>query len=129
MFRRNLFCTEPGGKQAADVHRPQFFPRREHRCRPGLSQAWLRRFNSAFVSRSLRTATRVANFDSEVPALNRRELGAIPRQPTISASVVKLLSSSAWNREYAGKRISRIIDLTWGRATTPSRFDYRLLTD
>ena len=33
---------------------------------------------------------RVANFDSEVPALNRRELGANPRQPTISASVVKL---------------------------------------
>jgi hypothetical protein len=26
----------------------------------------------------------VANFDSEVPALNRRELGANPRQPTIS---------------------------------------------
>ena len=25
---------------------------------------------------------RVANFDSEVPALNRRELGAIPRRPT-----------------------------------------------
>ena len=33
---------------------------------------------------------RVANFDSEVPALNRRELGANPRQPTTSASVVKL---------------------------------------
>jgi hypothetical protein len=27
------------------------FTRREHRCRPGPSQAWLRRFNSAFVSR------------------------------------------------------------------------------
>ena len=45
---------------------------------------------------------RVANFDSEVPALNRRELGANPRQPTISASVVKLLSSSASNGEFAG---------------------------
>ncbi len=44
----------------------------------------------------------VANFDSEVPALNRRELGANPRQPTISASVVKLLSSSASNGEFAG---------------------------
>ena len=45
---------------------------------------------------------RVANFDSEVPALNRRELGANPRRPTISASVVKLLSSSASNGESAG---------------------------
>src|SRR5882724_2851358 len=44
----------------------------------------------------------VANFDSEVPALNRRELGANPRRPTISASVVKLLSSSASNGEFAG---------------------------
>ena len=50
----------------------------------------------------LQTAIRVANFDSEVPALNRRELGANPRQPTISASVVKLLSSSASNGEFAG---------------------------
>ena len=48
------------------------------------SQAWPRRFNSAFASQSLQTATRVANFDSEVPALNRRELGANPRRPTIS---------------------------------------------
>ena len=45
---------------------------------------------------------RVANFDSEVPALNRRELGANPRRPTICASVVKLLSSSASNGEFAG---------------------------
>ena len=44
----------------------------------------------------------VANFDSEVPALNRREHGANPWQPTISASVVKLLSSSASNGEFAG---------------------------
>ena len=44
----------------------------------------------------------VANFDSEVPALNRRELGANPRRPTISASVVKLQSCSASNGEFAG---------------------------
>ena len=44
----------------------------------------------------------VANFDSEVPALNRRELGANPRRPTISASVVKSQSSSASNGEFAG---------------------------
>jgi hypothetical protein len=46
------------------------------------SQACLRWFNSAFALRSLRMATRVANFDSEAPALNRRELGANPWQPT-----------------------------------------------
>ena len=34
--------------------------------------------------------------------INRRELGANPRRPTISASVVKLLSSSASNGEFAG---------------------------
>ena len=67
---------------------PVHFSRREYRCRPGLSQAWLRRFNSAFVSRSLQTATRVANFDREVPVLNRRELGAIPRQPTILKKLI-----------------------------------------
>ena len=50
------------------------------------SQIWSRWFNSAFASRSLQTAIRVANFDSEVPALNRRELGANPRQPTILRS-------------------------------------------
>jgi len=47
--------------------------------KPGVSEASQtspRRFNSAFV------LAWVANFDSEVPALNRRELGAIPRQPT-----------------------------------------------
>ena len=53
-------------------------------------------------STPLSCRVRVANFDSEVPALNRRELGANPRQPTISASVVKLLSSSASNGEFAG---------------------------
>ena len=66
---------------------------------PGVSEASQtspRRFNSAFVF------AWVANFDSEVPALNRRELGATPRQPTISASVVKLLSSFASNEESAG---------------------------
>ena len=118
---------------------------------PGAGQdftAWLRRFNSAFAF------AWVVNFDSEVPALNRRELGANPRRPTslrppgfgsarqqpspalkaradpvtpkpvatkadvrrrigsfatrasalrfIFASVVKLLSSSASNGEFAG---------------------------
>jgi hypothetical protein len=78
------------------------FPQREIPVSIRTSQIWPRWFNSAFVSRSLQTATRVANFDSEVPALNRRELGANPRQPTISASVVKQLSSSASNGEFAG---------------------------
>ena len=39
---------------------------------------------TAAVQLRLRVRVRVANFDSEVPALNRRELGAIPRQPTNS---------------------------------------------
>jgi hypothetical protein len=38
---------------------------------------------AAVVQLHLRVRVWVANFDSEVPALNRRELGAIPRQPTI----------------------------------------------
>ena len=58
------------------------FPRCEIPVSIRTSQIWPRWFNSPFVSRSLQTTTRVANFDSEVPALNRRELGAIPRQPT-----------------------------------------------
>ena len=58
------------------------FPRREIPVSIRTSQIWPRWFNSAFASRSLQTAIRVANFDSEVPALNRRELGANPRQPT-----------------------------------------------
>ncbi len=66
------------------------------RCQRGLHR--LRRGGSTPPSRRVW----VANFDSEVPALNRRELGANPRQPTISASVVKLLSSFASNEEFAG---------------------------
>ncbi len=57
---------------------------------------------AAVVQLRLRVRAWVANFDSEVPALNRRELGANPRRPTISASVVKLLSCSASNGEFAG---------------------------
>ena len=38
---------------------------------------------AAVVQLHLRVRVWVANFDSEVPAINRRELGAIPRQPTI----------------------------------------------
>ena len=59
------------------------FPRCEIPVSIRTSQIWPRWFNSAFAF------AWVANFDSEVPALNRRELGANPRQPTISASVVK----------------------------------------
>src|SRR6266581_2722106 len=49
------------------------------------------------VQLRLRVAFRVANFNSEAPALNRREHGANPWRPTISASVVKLQSHSASN--------------------------------
>ena len=66
------------------------------RCRPGLHRSGC----GGSTPPSCRDW--VANFDSEVPALNRRELGANPRRPTISASVVKLSSSSASNGEFAG---------------------------
>ena len=92
-------ATKPGvGFSALGIP----FLRREIPVPVMTSQAWLRRFNSALASRSLQTATRVANFDSEVPALNRRELGANPRRPTISASVVKLQSCFDSNEEFAG---------------------------
>src|SRR5882762_10103576 len=57
---------------------------------------------AAVVQLRLRVALGLQTLTSEVPALNRRELGANPRRPTISASVVKLLSSSASNGEFAG---------------------------
>jgi hypothetical protein len=51
------------------------FPRREHRCRSGLHRP------DCGGSTPPSCRGRVANFYSEVPALNRRERGAIPRQP------------------------------------------------
>src|SRR5688572_23502842 len=74
------------GRTRDSVRLGFLFPRREIPVSIRTSQIWPRWFNSAFVSRSLQTATRVATFDSEVPALNRRELGANPRQPTILRS-------------------------------------------
>ena len=53
------------------------------------------RFNSAFASRSLQTAIWVANFDSEVPALNRRELGANPRRPTNLSEKLRVMSAES----------------------------------
>ena len=50
--------------------------RREHRCRPGPHRP------GCGGSTPPSCRVRVANFYSEVPALNRRERGAIPRQPT-----------------------------------------------
>ena len=95
-------CARPPGRTFDSVRLGFIFPRCEIPVSIRTSQIWPRWFNSAFAARSLQTATRVANFDSEVPALNRREHGANPWQPTISASVVKLLSSSASNGECAG---------------------------
>ena len=48
----------------------------EHRCRPGFHRS------GCGGSTPPSCRVRVANFYSEVPALNRRERGAIPRQPT-----------------------------------------------
>ena len=52
---------------------------------------------TAVVQLRLSRCVRVANFDSEVPALNRRELGAIPRRPTISPMWLSSDSSSFVN--------------------------------
>ena len=73
------------------------FSRREHRCRSGLHRPDFGGSTPPSRSRSLRMAIRVANFDSEVPALNRRELGAIPRQPTILPMWLSSDSSSFVN--------------------------------
>ncbi len=50
------------------------FSRREHRCRSGLHRPDCGGSTPPSRSRSLRMATRVANFESEVPALNPREV-------------------------------------------------------
>src|SRR6266576_7263213 len=60
-----------------------FFPRCEIPVSIRTSQIWPRWFNSAFVSRSLQTAIRVASIDSEAPALARTEHCASPWQPII----------------------------------------------
>src|SRR5882724_1380583 len=52
---------------------------------------------TAVVQLHLRVRVRVANFDSEVPALNRRELGAIPRRPTTLPTWLSSDSSSFVN--------------------------------
>ena len=63
-------------KKESDHSRFGRFSRREHRCRPGHHRPGCG--GSTPPSRRVR----VANFYSEVPALTRRERGAIPRQPT-----------------------------------------------
>src|ERR1035437_4787983 len=65
--------------------------RREHRCRPELHRSGC----GGSTPPSCRDW--VANFESEVPALNRRELGAIPRQPTILPMWLSSDSSSFVN--------------------------------
>ena len=132
------------------------FSQREHRCRSGLHRPVCG--GSTPPSRCVR----VANFDSEVPALNRRELGANPRRPTIlpmwlssdsssfvncralphesaslsigpiSASVVKLQSSSASNGEFAGgspagcTNSCRVSPTTRGAPLRPERLGVEL---
>src|SRR5437879_9229186 len=103
------------------------FTRRENRCRPGPSQAWLRRFNSAFVfafglqalqrcsgllNRRARGSTVATHHFADVAQQRQQQFrklpGALPHESanlsigSISASVVKLLSSSASNGEFAG---------------------------
>ena len=67
-------------RRAKSLARQAIFARREYRCQPGPHRPGCG--GSTPPSRRVR----VANFDSEVPALNRREHGANPRQPTILRS-------------------------------------------
>ena len=67
------------------------FSRREHRCRSGLHRPGC----GGSTPPSCRVW--VANFDSEVPALNRREHGANPRRPTILPMWLSSDSSSFVN--------------------------------
>jgi hypothetical protein len=74
------------------LRRANYFSRREHRCRPGHHRP------GCGGSTPPSCRVRVANFDIEVPALNRRERGAIPRQPTnFNAPVAQSLERDASN--------------------------------
>ena len=83
-FGSNRFPPRLSTRRCGD-RRSKFFRDAKSRCRSGLHSPGCGGSTPPSCSRSLRTATilRVANFDSEVPALNRRELGANPRRPTI----------------------------------------------
>jgi len=50
LSRRPLVLASGARPSGSVTRRTDHFTRREHRCRSGPSQAWLRRFNSAFVS-------------------------------------------------------------------------------
>src|SRR5437867_4985067 len=74
------------------------FTRREYRCRPGLHRPGCG--GSTPPSRR----ARVANFDSEAPALTRMEHGANPWRPTsFNAPVAQLPERRASNAEVAGE--------------------------
>ena len=69
------------------------FSRHEHRCRSGLHRPGCGGSTPPSCRGPCGRRFRVATFDSEVPALNRRELGANPRQPTISEEDRELKNS------------------------------------
>ncbi len=82
-----------------DHSRAPIFTRREYRCRPGLHR--LGCGGSTPPSRRVR----VANFDSEAPALNRMEHGASPWRPT---TLPAWLSSDRCLRTATALRAKRI---------------------
>src|SRR5262245_44326936 len=91
-------CKESTTAGSATTAALQFFSRRGIPVPARASQTWLRRFNSAIAF------AWVANFGSEVPALNRRELGANPRRPTnFNAPVAQLPECDASNVAVAGE--------------------------
>ena len=88
--------------------------RREHRCRPGHHRPGC----GGSTPPSCRVW--VANFYSEVPALNRRERGAIPRQPTnFNAPVAQLPERDASNVGDEGESPSGSANL--GRVSPTTR--------
>ena len=102
--------------------------RREHRRRPGHHRP------GCGGSTPPSCRVRVANFYSEVPALNRRERGAIPRQPTIfNAPVAQSPERDASNVVVAGESpagsaiLCRVGPNSRGAPLRPERLKVRIL--
>ena len=69
MLRRNLFCTEPGGKQAADVHKPHSFRDANTGAGQGFTDL------TAVVQLRLRVRVRVASIAAMQRSLKPQSTG------------------------------------------------------
>src|SRR6266536_3801383 len=101
-FHHGHRCSEihaglPNRSRESVTLMPVHFTRREYRCRAGLHRPG--RGGSTPPSRRVR----VANFDSEAPALTRMEHGANPWRPTnFNAPAAQASERRASNAEVAG---------------------------